>query len=75
MRRLVIVYNSRSSHYKQVEEDVIEPARHLSGWMIGKFEIAQTSPEDNARRLAKYLVDDDLVIAAAMVRRRLRLMV
>ncbi len=64
MRRLVIVYNSRSSHYKQVEEDVIEPARHLSGWMIGKFEIAQTSPEDNARRLAKYLVDDDLVIAA-----------
>jgi len=64
MKRLIIVYNSRSSHFKNVEEDVIEPARHLRGWMVARFEVAQTSVEDNVCRLAKFLIDDDLVIAA-----------
>lgn len=64
MKRLIIVYNSRSSHFKNVEEDVIEPARHLRGWMVARFEVAQTSVDDNVRRLARFLTDDDLVIAA-----------
>lgn len=64
MKRLVIVYNPRSSHFKDVEEDVIEPARHLSGWMVAKYEVAQIGVDENTRRLAKLLQDDDLVIAA-----------
>lgn len=64
MKRLVIVYNSRSSHYKDVEEDVIEPSRHLRGWMVARFEVAQVGVDENAHRLAKILQDDDLVIAA-----------
>lgn len=64
MKRLVIVYNPRSSHFKNVEEDVIEPARHLSGWMVAKYEVAQIGVDENTRRLAKLLQNDDLVIAA-----------
>ena len=64
MKRLVIVYNSRSSHYKSVEADVIEPARHLRGWMVARYEVLKVGVDENVRRLAKILQDDDLVIAA-----------
>ncbi len=64
MKRLVIIYNPRSSHYGRVQRDVLAPARKLKGWMIGKFEIADTDVDDNAHRLARVFRDDDLVIAA-----------
>ena len=64
MKRLVIVYNPRSSHYGRVQRDVLTPARKLKGWMIGKFEVADTDVDDNSHRLAKVFRDDDLVIAA-----------
>lgn len=64
MKRLVIVYNPRSSHFKDVEENVIEPARHLTGWMVAKYEVAKIGVDENSRRLAKILKDNDLVIAA-----------
>ena len=64
MKRLVLVYNPRSSHFLQVKEGVIEPLRGLKGWMLGKFEVADTDVDDNARRLARILEDGDLVVAA-----------
>ncbi len=64
MKRLVIIYNPRSSHYGRVQRDVLAHARKLKGWMIGKFEIADTDVDDNAHRLARVFRDDDLVIAA-----------
>jgi len=64
MKRLIVVCNSRSSHYKKVDEEVIQPARQLNGWMIARFEVAQESVDANAKRLAQFLVDGDLVIAA-----------
>ena len=64
MKRLMLVYNPRSSHFLHVKEEVIEPLRGLKGWMLGKFEVADTDVDDNARRLAGILMDDDVVIAA-----------
>ena len=64
MKRLFIVYNPRSSHYAQVKKDIIEKLKGLKGVMIGKFEVAPTNVDDNAKRLAKVLSSGDLVIAA-----------
>lgn len=64
MQRIVIVYNPRSTHAKEVEEKVIEPARHLAGHVLAKFEVADAIMDINANRLAKVLFDNDLVIAA-----------
>jgi hypothetical protein len=64
MKRLFIVYNPRSSHYGQVKSEVIDQLRKLKGVMIGKFEVAPTNVDDNARKLARVLSNGDLVIAA-----------
>lgn len=64
MKRLILVYNPRSSHFVQVKKDVVDKLRGLKGWMIGKYEVADTDVDDNAKRLAKVLEDGDLVIAA-----------
>ena len=64
MKRLFIVYNPRSSHYEQVKTDIIDRLKGLKGVMAGKFEVAATNVDDNARRLAKVLSSGDLVIAA-----------
>ena len=64
MKRLFIVYNPRSSHYGKVKTDIIDRLGELKGVMIGKFEVAKTNVDDNARRLARILSNGDLVIAA-----------
>ena len=64
MKRLIIVYNPRSSHFAKVEQEVLSKARGLKGWAVGKFEVADTNVDDNAHRLEKIIRDDDLVIAA-----------
>lgn len=63
MKKLMLVYNPRSSHYVRVKAEVLSVARKLSGWMVGKFEVKPTSLKDNAGTLAKLLGDGDLVIA------------
>ena len=63
MKRLIIVYNPRSSHHAQIEREVLAKARELKGWIVGKFEVADTDVDDNSHRLAKIFRDDDLVIA------------
>ncbi len=64
MKRLVLVYNPRSSHFWQVESEVIAKVRKLKGFLISKYEILDTDVDDNAARLAKVVLDNDLVIAA-----------
>lgn len=61
---MMIVYNPRSSGYGRVRREVIEVAYGMRGWMVGKYEVRDTDVDDNARRLAKILVDGDLVVAA-----------
>lgn len=64
LHKLIIVYNPRSSHYGQVQREVLAPARQLKGWLIGKYELKPTDVDDNAEQLAKLLEDGDLVVAA-----------
>ena len=64
MKRLIIVYNSRSSKAEAVRREVIAPARKLGGFLVGKYEVLPTDVDDNARKLAGILEDDDFVIAA-----------
>ena len=64
MKRLMLVYNPQSSRYARIKQEVLAPVRNLKGWMIGRFEVKDTNVDDNARRLAKVLKNDDLVIAA-----------
>ncbi len=64
MKRLIIVYNPKSTDYKRVEKEVMEPARQLKGWTIGKYVVKPEPVSDNARRIARILRDGDLVIVA-----------
>lgn len=64
MRRLIVVFNARSSKSKLVTEEVLKPARNLAGFLVGKYEIEPTNFDDNVERLAKILNDEDLVVAA-----------
>lgn len=64
MRKLWVVYNPRSSHHAAVEAEVLAPARKVSGFLVGKYEIKQTTVEHNASILAGMLGDGDLVVSA-----------
>lgn len=64
MRKLWVVYNPRSSHHAAVEAEVLAPARRVSGFLVGKYEIKQTTVEHNALILAGMLGDGDLVVSA-----------
>lgn len=64
MRRIIVVYNPRSSKNGRVREEVIEPLQKMQGVTLGKFEVKPTNVDENAGRLAKILRDDDLVISA-----------
>lgn len=64
MKRLVIVYNPRSTRYVEVERKVLMPARKLRGWMVLKFEVRHNPVEKEAKRLAEILRKGDLVVAA-----------
>ena len=39
MRRLLIVYNPRSTRFVDVEKEVLSKARDLKGYMVGKYEV------------------------------------
>ena len=64
MKRLILVYNPRSSRFFEVEKKVIEEARKLKGWMVCKFEVRRVSVRENAKELAKIIRKDDLVVSA-----------
>ena len=64
MKRILIVYNPRSSRYAEVERDVLTPARDLKGYIIGKYEVKPTNLDDNIATLSKLLKHGDIVISA-----------
>ena len=64
MKRLILVLNPRSSNYERVNREVVEKVRRLKGVSVGRFEIAPKNVDANAKRLAKFLMDGDLVISA-----------
>ncbi len=64
MRRLIIVYNPRSSRFVDVKREVLEPVKALKGYMVGKYEVEPTDVDKNAAKLSKILEDGDLVISA-----------
>ncbi len=63
-KRLILVYNPRSSHHKRIEEEVLAELRNLSGWMIGKYSVKKLSLDQNAEDLVRILADNDLLIVA-----------
>ena len=64
MKRIVIIYNPRSTHHESVQRNVIDKARCLRGVMLAKYEVADTDVDDNTAKLAKIISDGDFVIAA-----------
>lgn len=64
MKRLIIVYNPRSSKQKRIRPEVIDKARKIGGVIVGKFEVQPTNVDDNAKKLSEILQDDDLVVVA-----------
>lgn len=63
-RKLIIIYNPRSTKASAVEQEVLAPARELKGWLVGKYEVKPTDVNDNVERLAQILSDGDLAVAA-----------
>ena len=64
MKRLLVIYNPRSSRYSDVKSEVLSHLNKLSGYLIGKYEVAPTNLDDNIVRFAELLEDGDLVISA-----------
>lgn len=64
MKRIFIVYNPRSSRFADVRKEVIGVVQKMKGVLVGKYEVLDTNVDDNARRLAGILKDEDLVVAA-----------
>ena len=63
-RRIIIVYNPRSSKAQRVVDEVVSPIQKISGVMVGKYEVRPTDVDDNAEALSKILLDGDIVISA-----------
>ena len=64
MKRIIIVYNPRSSRYADVRSEVLDKIHEQKGIIVGKYEVAPTNLDDNISKLSKLLKDDDLVISA-----------
>lgn len=64
MKRLIIVYNPRSTRFFEVQKKILEPARKLKGWTVGKFEVRKAGVKENAKELAGIIRKGDLVLSA-----------
>ena len=63
MKRVLVVYNPRSSRFKDVRKEVLDVLVAKDGIMVGKYEVVNTDVDDNARKFAKIVQDGDLVLA------------
>ncbi|MBQ2638864.1 hypothetical protein IJF91_02265 [Candidatus Saccharibacteria bacterium] len=63
-RRVILVYNPRSSKAIRVKTEVLEPLRKIPGIITGKYEVRPTDVDDNAEKLSKLLQDGDIVLTA-----------
>lgn len=64
LKKLIVVYNPKSSKHAAIEKEVLAPARKLEGWLVGKYAVQAGNLAENAKALAKILNDGDLVIVA-----------
>ncbi len=64
MKRLLIVYNPRSSRFADVKRDCLSRVRNLKGYIVGKYEVEPTNINANIAKFSKLLKDGDIVIAA-----------
>ncbi|MBQ7802300.1 hypothetical protein IJ380_00305 [Candidatus Saccharibacteria bacterium] len=64
MKRLIIVYNPRSTRFPEVEREVISRARKLKGWVVLKFEVPEESVQKASEKLSGIIRKDDLVLSA-----------
>jgi diacylglycerol kinase family enzyme len=63
-KRVVLVYNPHSSHYKKIEKKVLRPAEELNNFQLYEFEVEKVAIEKNIKALADTLMDGDLVVVA-----------
>lgn len=63
MKRIIIVYNPRSSRYDKVRREILEEATKLNGYMVGKYEIKKTSIDENVQNLTEIIKENDLIVA------------
>lgn len=64
MKRLLVVYNPRSSRYADVREEALGKLSDLSGYIVGKYEVQKGNVDNNAKIFAELLKDGDIVVAA-----------
>ncbi len=64
MKRLLIIYNPRSSRAEDVRAEVLDRLTEFKGCMVGRYEVAPTNLKDNILRLSQLIKDGDLVISA-----------
>ena len=64
MKRIFIVYNPRSSRFRDVKQEVLQKVGTLKGYVVGKYEVAPTDVDANACTLSKLLRNGDLIISA-----------
>lgn len=64
LKKMLVIYNLRSSRQAAVEAGVFAELRNLRGWMVGKYAVKPTNFEENVANIEKLVDDGDLVIAA-----------
>lgn len=64
LKKLVVVYDAGAASFPTIKKEIIEPARKLTGVLVGKFVWQPVGFGENARRLAQFLHDGDLVVVA-----------
>lgn len=64
MKRLLVVYNQRSSNFCRVQREVLDKLSELDGYIVGKYSIKKTNFDDNVATLSKLLQNGDIVLAA-----------
>ena len=62
-RRLVLVYNPNSSHFKKMEKKVLRPARKREDFELVEFQVKKSVVERNVNSLVKILKKGDLVVS------------
>lgn len=62
-RRLVLVYNPNSSHFKKMEKKVLRPVRRRKDFELVEFQVKKVVVERNVTALVKLLRRGDLVVS------------
>lgn len=64
MQRIIIIHNPRSSRFSDVKKEVLDPAKRLRGYMVGKYEVEKTNLDANIAKFSKLIKDKDIVVSA-----------